>query len=84
MPTANRAKYQIDYSYYNRGKYKDEPKFILNVYTCGDHNDDGNYPDTIYHFDQQYNTISEGINDINHWLQVFNKKQTNPNLKKIV
>ena len=72
IPTANRAKYQIDYSYYNRGKYTDVPKFILNVYTCGD--DTENYTETIYHHDQLYNALDDAIADINYWLFIFGEK----------
>jgi hypothetical protein len=44
-------KHQIDYSYYNRGKYETAPKFILHVYSYG--NDFENYADTINYFDKQ-------------------------------
>ena len=73
VPTANRAKYQIDYSYYNRGKYEAAPKFMLHVYTCGV--DFENYSDTINHLDKTYDTLDGGIEDINHWLSVFDKRK---------
>jgi hypothetical protein len=69
VPTDYRAKYQIDYSYYNRGKYEAAPKFVLHVYTCGV--DFENYSDTINHFDKEYDTLDGGIEDINHWLDFF-------------
>ena len=72
LPTADRAKYQIDYSYYNRGKYETAPKFILNVYTCGDDNE--NYSETINHLDKSYDALEYSITDINYWLSVFGKK----------
>jgi hypothetical protein len=69
VPTDYRAKYQIDYSYYNRGKYEAAPKFVLHVYTCGV--DFENYSDTINHFDKEYDTLDGGVEDINHWLSFF-------------
>ena len=62
-------KFQIDYSYYNRGKYADNPKFILEVYTCGN----GDF-ETVHHFYKSYKMMDEAENDINHWLQVFHDK----------
>ncbi len=72
------AKYQIDYSFYNRGKYEAEPKFILNVYTCAI--DRENYSDTIIHLDKSYNFIDDAIEDINYWLSVFDVKYGSKNL----
>jgi methyl halide transferase len=62
-------RHQIDYSYYNSGKFKDAPKFILHVYTTGI--DYENYSDTINHFDKEYDLLNEGIEDINYWLHFF-------------
>ena len=69
VPTNNRAKYQIDYSYYNRGKYAAAPKFMLHVYTCGV--DFENYSDTINHFDEYYDNMLDAVDDINNWLAFF-------------
>jgi GNAT superfamily N-acetyltransferase len=62
-------KFQIDYSYYNRGKYADNPKFVLEVYACGDEDFD-----TDHYFVKHYKMMDEAENDINHWLQVFHDK----------
>lgn len=62
-------KYQIDYSYYNRGKYEAEPKFVLHVYKFGE--DYENYGDTFNYFDEEYDTLDGGVDDINHWMNVF-------------
>ncbi len=69
VPTNNRAKYQIDYSYHNRGKYEAAPKFMLHVYTCSV--DFENYSDTINHFDEYYDNMLDAVDDINHWLAFF-------------
>jgi ribosomal protein S18 acetylase RimI-like enzyme len=68
-------KHQIDYSYYNRGKYETAPKFILHVYSYG--NDFENYSDTVNYFDKQYDSMDSAAEDINHWLQFFQEKVTN-------
>jgi hypothetical protein len=65
-------KHQIDYSYYNRGKYESNPKFILHVYTRG--LDFENYLDTINHFDNEYDALDDAIKDINYWLAYFDNQ----------
>jgi methyl halide transferase len=62
-------KHQIDYSYYNSGKYESAPKFLLHVYSFGI--DSENYEDTINHFDKEYNTLDGANLDINYWLNFF-------------
>jgi hypothetical protein len=68
-------KHQIDYSYYNRGRFEAAPKFILHVYSCGQ--DSENYSDTVNYIDKEYDTMDEAAGDINHWLQFFQEKVTN-------
>jgi hypothetical protein len=75
FPSKKLHKYQIDYSYYNRGRHEAAPKFVLHVYAYGD--DFENYSDTVNYFDKEYDTIDEAVVDINHWLQVFQAKVTN-------
>jgi hypothetical protein len=65
-------KFQIDYSYYNRGKYADAPQFVLHIYAFGE--DRENYSDTAYYFDKAYQNMDDANDDINHWLQVFHEK----------
>lgn len=64
--------HQIDYSYYNRGRFEDAPKFILHVYSFGQ--DFVDYSDTINYFDKEYDTMDSAAEDINHWLQIFQEK----------
>jgi hypothetical protein len=72
--TQTQYKYQIDYSYYNRGKYEAVPVFILHVYSYG--KDFENYSDTINYFNKAYKTMDEAEGDINHWLKIFHYKIT--------
>jgi methyl halide transferase len=65
-------KYQIDYSFYNRGKYEGKPKFILHVYSYGQ--DFENYSDTVNYFDKEYDALNKGIEDINYWMDYFKDK----------
>ena len=44
---------------------------MLHVCTCGV--DDENYSDTIKHFDEYYDNMLDGVDDINHWL-AFSKQ----------
>jgi hypothetical protein len=62
-------KYQIDYSYYNRGKYKKAPKFVLRAYKFGE--DYESYDDTINYFDQEYKKLHDAVDDINYWMDFF-------------
>jgi hypothetical protein len=73
-------KHQIDYSYYNRGRFETAPKFILHVYSCGQ--DSENYSDTINYLDKEYDTMDSAAEDINHWLQFFQGKVTNFKVQK--
>jgi hypothetical protein len=73
-------KHQIDYSYYNRGRFEAAPKFILHVYSFGQ--DFENYSDTVNYFDKEYDTMDEAADDINHWLQEFQEKVTNREAQK--
>jgi hypothetical protein len=68
-------KHQIDYSYYNRGRYEATPKFVLHIYSFGQ--DSENYSDTVNYFDKEYDTMDEAAGDINHWLQEFQEKVAN-------
>jgi hypothetical protein len=77
IASEKKDKYQIDYSYYNRGKYTDAPKFVLEVYTCGDE-----AVDALYHFVKKYDGLEEATEDINHWLEIFSNMLTNDALKK--
>jgi methyl halide transferase len=72
ISTNSKYKYQIDYSYYNRGKYEEIPKFILHVYSYGQ--DFENYSDTVNYFDKEYDKLSDGIGDINYWMDYFKDK----------
>jgi hypothetical protein len=72
--SGDKHKFQIDYSYYNRGKYEASPVFILHVYSYG--KDFENYSDTINYFDKAYKTMDEAEGDINHWLETFHNKVT--------
>lgn len=62
-------KHQIDYSYYNRGKYEDAPKFILEVYSFTDE-----VGETANHYKNQYDAMEDAIEQINFWLQFFHHK----------
>lgn len=62
-------RHQIDYSYYNRGSFEKHPKFILEVYTFGELNNEES--ETTYHFEKQYDGMHDAINDINYWLAYF-------------
>jgi hypothetical protein len=62
-------KHQIDYSYYNRGKYEDAPKFVVSVYSFTDE-----FGETVNHYEKQYDKIDEAIEQINYWLQEFHEK----------
>jgi hypothetical protein len=75
FPSKTPHKHQIDYSYYNRGRFETAPKFILHVYSFGD--DFGDYSDTVNYFDKEYDTMDEATDDINHWLQEFQAIVTN-------
>jgi hypothetical protein len=68
-------KHQIDYSYYNRGRFESAPKFILHVYSCSQ--DSENYSDTVNYMDKEYDNMDDAAADINHWLQFFQEKVTN-------
>jgi hypothetical protein len=68
-------KHQIDYSYYNRGRFEAAPKFVLHVYSYGQ--DFENYSDTTNYFDKEYDKMDEAASDINHWLKEFQEKVTN-------
>ncbi|MFM2269905.1 MAG: hypothetical protein RL757_3346 [Bacteroidota bacterium] len=70
--TGELYKFQIDYSYYNRGRFEAEPKFILHVYACGQ--DFENYSDTVNYIDKEYDLMDDAAEDINHWLQFFHEK----------
>jgi methyl halide transferase len=72
LPTNTKYKYQIDYSFYNRGKYEVEPKYILHVYSFG--LDLENYSDTINYFDKEYNYLLDAVKDINYWMDFFKDK----------
>jgi hypothetical protein len=56
-------KHQIDYSYYNRGRFESAPKFVLHVYSFGQ--DFENYSDTVNYFDKEYDTMDEAADDLN-------------------
>jgi ribosomal protein S18 acetylase RimI-like enzyme len=74
-------KHQIDYSYYNRGRYEAAPKFVLHVYSFG--KDYENYSDTINHFDKEYDALDNAADDINHWLQFFQDKVSKVETQKM-
>jgi ribosomal protein S18 acetylase RimI-like enzyme len=82
LQTNSLHKHQIDYSYYNRGKYETAPKFILHVYSYG--NDFEDYADTVNYFDKQYDAMDSAAEDINHWLQFFQEKVTNYHTKNTI
>jgi hypothetical protein len=69
IPSKTPYKFQIDYSFYNRGKYKKAPKFVLRAYKSGE--DYENYDDTINYFDKEYENLSDAIDDINYWMDFF-------------
>jgi hypothetical protein len=69
IPSNTPHKYQIDYSFYNRGKYKKSPKFVLRAYKFGE--DYENYDDTINYFDKEYDILEAAVDDINYWLDFF-------------
>jgi hypothetical protein len=75
-------KHQIDYSYYNRGRFESAPKFILHVYSFGQ--DSENYSDTVNYFDKEYDNMDDAADDINHWLQFFQEKVTNFKIQKAI
>jgi [ribosomal protein S18]-alanine N-acetyltransferase len=75
-------KHQIDYSYYNRGRFEAAPKFILHVYSFGQ--DSENYSDTVNYFDKEYDNMDDAVDDINHWLQFFQEKVTNFKIQKAI
>jgi hypothetical protein len=62
--TGKKHQIQIDYSYYNLGKYEENPIFVLEVYTFEE-------VEPKYYFTQQYKSIDEAENDINYWLEYF-------------
>jgi hypothetical protein len=69
-PISNeKDKHQIDYSYYNRGKYEEAPKYILSVYSFTDE-----YEETVNHYENQYEKLDDAIEQINYWLQEFHLK----------
>jgi methyl halide transferase len=72
IETNAKYKYQIDYSFYNRGKYETAPKFVLHVYAYGLETE--NYSDTINYFDKDYSNLKDGIKDINYWMDFFKEK----------
>jgi methyl halide transferase len=72
ISTNTKYKYQIDYSFYSRGKYEGKPKYILRVYSFG--LDFENYSDTINYFDKEYDALADAINDINYWMAHFKDK----------
>ncbi len=78
--TGELYKFQIDYSYYNRGRFEAAPKFMLHVYACGQ--DFKNYSDTVNYIDKEYDKIDDAAEDINHWLQFFHEKVTRIMLEK--
>jgi hypothetical protein len=80
FPSKTPHKHQIDYSYYNRGRFETAPKFILHVYSFGQ--DFGDSSDTVNYFDKEYDKMDEAAVDINHWLQFFQEKVTNFNIQK--
>jgi hypothetical protein len=80
FPSKTPHKHQIDYSYYNRGRFEAAPKFILHVYSFGQ--DFGDSSDTVNYFDKEYDTMDEAADDINHWLQEFQEKVTNRGAQK--
>jgi hypothetical protein len=80
FPSKTPHKHQIDYSYYNRGRFEGAPKFILHVYSFGQ--DFGDSSDTVNYFDKEYETMDESAGDINHWLQEFQAMVTNRKAQK--
>jgi hypothetical protein len=65
-------RHQIDYSFYDRGSYEGNPKFILEVYTFGELDNEAS--DTVYHFKKEYEGLHDAIDDINYWLDYFKDK----------
>jgi hypothetical protein len=69
VATNFKYRHQIDYSYYNRGYFEQNPKFILAVYTCG--NLDRDESNRIDYFEKHYDGMHDALDDINHWLNYF-------------
>jgi methyl halide transferase len=72
VDTNTKSMHQIDYSFYNRGKYAVQPIFILQVYS---------YPpgfdvncENINHFEKRYEVLGDAVPRINYWLAYFKDK----------
>jgi ribosomal protein S18 acetylase RimI-like enzyme len=72
LPSGHMHKYQIDYSYYNRGRYEGAPTYMLHVYAYG--KDFESYSDTTQYSDIYYDDMDSAEGDINHWLAFFHQK----------
>jgi Thiopurine S-methyltransferase (TPMT) len=72
VDTNTKSKHQIDYSFYNRGKYAAQPIFILQVYSYGQDFDIDS--DNVTHFEKRYEVLRDAITDINYWLDYLKDK----------
>jgi methyl halide transferase len=72
VDTNTKSMHQIDYSFYNRGKYAAQPIFILQVYSYPKDNDI--HSDNVNHFEKRYEVLRDAVKDINYWMNFFKDK----------